>query len=166
MFPPKAPRQGQILPRRDCRKTASLGFSRQFGSGLRAGFTDFLRKIGGSRCFFPAHVREKTSHRKKPADLQAFSTSWPRQGQILPRCFLSKKARKNLRFSGKETVFSGGRGLYKQGKIRYNINGLVGLPPNDRKYKYKLEETSGKSALRGGTDGINQRPPAAGEHLR
>lgn len=80
--------------------------------------------------------------------------------------FLSKKARKNLRFSGKETVFSGGRGLYKQGKIRYNINGLVGLPPNDRKYKYKLEETSGKSALRGGTDGINQRPPAAGEHLR
>lgn len=84
----------------------------------------------------------------------------------LPRRFSAKKNKKKLRFSGKETVFSGGRGLYKQGKIRYNINGLVGLPPNDRKYKYKLEETSGKSALRGGTDGINQRPPAAGEHLR
>lgn len=80
--------------------------------------------------------------------------------------FSVQKSKKNLRFSGKETVFSGDRGLYKQKKIRYNINGLVGLPPNDRKYKYKLEETSGKSALRGGTDGINQRPPAAGEHLR
>lgn len=79
--------------------------------------------------------------------------------------FCPKKARKPS-LSGKETVFSEDWGLYKQKKIRYNITGLVGLPPNDRKYEYQLEETSGKSALRGGTDGINQRPPAAGEHLR
>jgi len=84
----------------------------------------------------------------------------------LPRYFSAQKKQENLRFSGKETVFSEGWGLYKRKKIRYNITGLVGLPPNDRKYEYQLEETSGKSALWGGTDGINQRPPAAGEHLR
>ena len=59
----------------DCRKTASLGFSRQFGSGLRAGFADFLRKIDGLRCFFPAHVREKTSMRKSLCAAQTFLIS-------------------------------------------------------------------------------------------
>ncbi len=36
-----------------CQKTASLGFLRQFGSALRCGFADFLRKIRRAMVFFP-----------------------------------------------------------------------------------------------------------------
>jgi hypothetical protein len=41
-------------------ETRFAGLSSTENSGLRAGFTAFLRKISGLWCFFPAHVREKT----------------------------------------------------------------------------------------------------------
>ncbi len=41
---------------------------RQLGSGLRPGFTNFMRKIGGLWCFFDAHVLEKTIKKRKSSD--------------------------------------------------------------------------------------------------
>ncbi len=37
----------------------------QFGSGLRPGFADFMRKIDGLRCFFAALLLEKTIEKRK-----------------------------------------------------------------------------------------------------
>ncbi len=45
---------------------------RQFGSGLRSGFTNFMRKIGGLRCFFAAHVLEKTLKSEKVRTVSDF----------------------------------------------------------------------------------------------
>ena len=48
---------------REPRSLGTLGSLRQFGSGLQAGFTVFLRKTGGLWCFWSAHVRPKTIYK-------------------------------------------------------------------------------------------------------